>query len=111
MFLVNRALVYRLQDDKSKCAEILATQDWTAASDAYQLAELVLTEKYEHAAKVMRKIGNDSYPHKADYLHWPLFRDFRKTEQFSTAFKAVFGDDTHDEQMPTAEPKKITLIQ
>ena len=111
MFLINRALAYRLQNEKGKCSEILATQDWTATSDAYQLAELVLSEKWDSAANVMKKIGSSAYPHKADYLHWPLFTEFRKTEQFSSAFKAIFGDDTHDEQMPTAEPPKKATVQ
>jgi hypothetical protein len=107
MFLVNRALVYYLRADKSKCAEILDTQDWTATSLVYQLAEGVLRERFDAAAEIVTKIGADSYPHKADYLHWPLFTDFRKTPQFTEAFKNTFGDEVHEEEVPGPEPSPI----
>jgi hypothetical protein len=101
MFLVNRALAYYLGGDRAKCSEILSTQDWSAADDAFRLSHAVLSERFDTAAKIMLKIGQASYPHKADYLHWPLFSEFRKTAQFTNAFKAVFGDETHEERSPT----------
>lgn len=104
MFLVNRALIHYLTGDKQECVRILEVQDWSAASDPYKLAHAVLLEEYDEAAAIMRRIGNSQYPHKGDYLHWPLFEDFRKTAQFSDAFRQVFGDETHDESVPTGEP-------
>jgi hypothetical protein len=104
MFLVNRALAHYLSGQKDKCAEILATQDWSATDEAFRLAESVLFEKFSVAAKLMKKIGVSGYPHKADYLHWPLFSEFRKTPLFVESFKEVFGDATHEEQLPPKEP-------
>jgi hypothetical protein len=105
MFLVNRAQSYYLAGDKARCSEILATQDWSAADDAFRLAHAVLSEKFDAAAKIMVRIGKVSYPHKADYLHWPLFTEFRKSPQFVESFKGVFGDEAHEEQQPPEPPQ------
>jgi hypothetical protein len=104
MFLVNRALSYYLSGDKVKCSEILAAQDWSAADDVFRLSHAVLSEKFETACKIMIKIGKGSYPHKADYLHWPLFTEFRKRPQFAESFRVLFGDETHEEQSPSEPP-------
>lgn len=103
-FLIDRVLARYLAGKKKECAELLGTQDWSASSSEFQLAHAVLNEKFDDAARVMRRIGASKYPHKADYLHWPLFAEFRKTAQFAAAFKEIFGDETHEEEVPKKEP-------
>ncbi|HXO37179.1 MAG TPA: hypothetical protein VN872_01000, partial [Candidatus Acidoferrum sp.] len=90
-FLINRALAYYLDGNKAECTRILNTQDWTATSDAFRLAERILNDDFESACDLMEKIGDTKFPHKADYLHWPLFAEFRKTPLFKETFSRVFG--------------------
>jgi hypothetical protein len=40
----------------------------------------------------MKKIGPEGELTKIDgYLNWPIFREFRSTPQFSSAFLSIFG--------------------
>jgi hypothetical protein len=105
-FLVNRALAYRLSGDKGKCAEILASQDWTAAGDAFKLAEHVLSERFEAAATLMKKIGAASEPHKGDYLNSPMYSEFRKNPLFARTFGGIFGAESHEERLLVSEPSE-----
>lgn len=106
-FLINRALALYLAGKKEESAQVLGTQDWSATKDVFKLAERVLREDFETALSLMRRIGNSGFPHRADYLHWPLFATFRKTEQFPAVFKEIFGDPTH-EQYELKEPRYRT---
>jgi hypothetical protein len=93
VFLVNNALAYYLKGDKKGCEQILSQQDWSALSGEFKLAEQVLKEQFDSATDIIKKIGRNSTPRKGDYLYWPLFTEFRKTEQFRTALRDVFGED------------------
>lgn len=97
-FRINRALAAYLQKNKTASDSILAAQDWSAAANEFRLAVDVLREQFKNAATMMRKIGPSSFPHKSDYLHWPLFAEFRKTPEFESVFKELFGDLSHDEE-------------
>jgi hypothetical protein len=96
-FLINRALVSYLTANKNECLQILDSQDWSATNDIFKLANLVLREKFEDAAKLMREIGPKNRPKKAEYLNWPLFNEFRNTPHFSSAFKDLFGELTEND--------------
>jgi hypothetical protein len=94
VFLLNGALAAYLVNEKSECSRMLRSEDWDARADILKLANSVLTEQFEDAAGLMRKIGKDNRPSRAEYLRWPLFEEFRKTPEFSSAFTDVFGDVT-----------------
>lgn len=102
-FLINHALASYLAGDKGQCVKILDTQDWSATSDMFKLADLVLRERFDDAGKLMRTIGKTSRPFKVEYLNWPLFQEFRNTEQFASAFKELFGDVTPKDIEPTKD--------
>ncbi len=99
MFLVNRAQAYKWSGDKQTTAEILRQQDWSATSDSFKLAEAVLNERYEEAARLMKTIGPSGEPHKVDYRDWPLFREFRKTPEFRKAYEDVFGQPAFEAEI------------
>jgi len=106
MFLVNHALASYLAGNKSECLEILDTQDWSATSDLFKLAELVLREKFNDAANLMKKIGSTNRPLKFEYLNWPLFQEFRNSEQFASAFKELFGEVSPKDLESTKDDQK-----
>jgi hypothetical protein len=94
VFLINGALASYLCGDKSESAKMLGSEDWSAKPDIFKLPYLVLTEQFEEAAQLMRTIGKDGRPNKAEYLRWPLFEEFRKTQEFTSAFSDLFGEVT-----------------
>jgi hypothetical protein len=103
IFLINRALVSYLAGEKAQCLKILDTQDFSAVSNLFKLAELVLREKFDNAGELMKEIGNKNRPFKFEYLNWPLFEVFRNTEQFASAFQELFGEVTPKDVEATKE--------
>lgn len=92
IFKINLAIAYKWQDKVEECKQLLETVDWTALADKFQLAASVLRDEYDNAAKIMKTIGSLSRPTKAEYRDWPLFREFRKTDEFKKAYREVFGE-------------------
>jgi hypothetical protein len=92
VFLVNKAQAYKWSGDSSGALAIINQQDWSATGDAFQLAEAVLTDNFANAVTLMKKIGASGYPHKEHYKTWPLFKEFRKTEEFNIAFQEIFSE-------------------
>ena len=78
-------------DDAVK--ELLDSVDWSVLSEKFKLAEAVLRDDRETAANLMVKIGSRGDINRLCYIEWPLFRWFRKTEEFKNAFKEVFGEE------------------
>ena len=50
-------------------------------------------DDFANAATIMQKIGTNGDVKKGDYADWPLFKEFRKTEEFDTTYKQIFGED------------------
>jgi hypothetical protein len=102
-FVINRALAYSLSGDKNKCMEILSSHDWSATKDNLKLAESVLSERFDAAFTLMKKIGPRGDFPKGHYLHWPLFRGLRRNPMFTKTIEEIFGNDTHEEQLPAED--------
>jgi hypothetical protein len=91
IFTVNLAQCYKWLGNTEKCFEVLAKKDWTAAEPSFLLAERVLYDDFDAAEELMVNTGRNRTIPEAAFRDWPLFREFRRTEQFSRAYKQVFG--------------------
>lgn len=104
-FVVNRAQAYKWSGDDDRCRRIMKSTDWSAKGDQFRLADAVLAEDWERAAKVMRRIGKDGPVDQTDYRDWPLFRNWRKQELFQKTYLEVFGEEfshgTEVKNLPT----------
>ena len=103
--IVNRAQAYKWIGDADRCKNIMRAIDWSAKSDQFRLADAVLAEDWERAANIMRRIGKEGAVDETDYRDWPLFKDFRKQEQFFAAYQDIFGTAFAEK----SEIKKIDL--
>lgn len=88
---VNRAQAYKWKGDEDRCKRIMKSVDWSAKSDQYRLADAVLSGDWLRAVKMMRRIGKDGAVDQNNYRDWPLFREFRKQQEFLEAYAEVFG--------------------
>ncbi|MBD8825343.1 hypothetical protein [Pseudomonas sp. CFBP 13602] len=102
LILINLAIAVKGQE--KDCAPLLSNEDFSALSNKFKLANLVLLEKYEDAATLMQRMGKDGELRESHYREWPLFRWFRETHWFKSAFENVYGykytvteslDETH----------------
>ena len=57
VFVVNRALSMYLQNKPEDAKSIINQKDWSASSDDFKLAHLVLNENYDECYTLMKKLG------------------------------------------------------
>lgn len=93
LFIVNKSLSQYLQGNKENAVEIIESKDWSASSDDYKMAHLILTEKFDEVYKLMKKIGKDGDVHKESYKTWPLFYNLRNKEEFKSVYKEIFKEE------------------
>jgi len=96
LFLINQAMTHKWMGQVKKCNDILEKTDWSVLADKFQFGHAVLYDNFDDAADIMRRIGagdKKSHIQQHDYHGWPILREFRKSEQFATAYRDVFGED------------------
>ena len=103
--LINLAIAHYKLGEKQEVLNLLNSQDWSACTYKFKLAVAVLQDKYEDAAKLMIKIGKKGEVSREDYSSWPLFIDFRKSEEFLKTYRKLFGKDFIVTAVETDRPK------
>lgn len=93
MLFMNKAQAYKWSKKNNKCKQILEQFDWSAYSYSFKLAKAVLSNEYEQAADIMKRIGPDGEVKQADYRDWPIFKEFRNTEFFLKTYSEIFGEE------------------
>ncbi|MEW5916608.1 MAG: hypothetical protein AB1762_09390 [Gemmatimonadota bacterium] len=90
--LVNYVQALKRSGAPEEAMRILQSVDWSAAGHEFCLADLVLRDKYDEAATLMRRVGSSDSTLTANAYHtWPLFLEFRETDFFAAAYRDVFG--------------------
>lgn len=92
-YIVNKALSQYLQGKNDNAKHIIESKDWSASSDNFKLAHLILTEKFDDAYSLMEKIGKNGEVEKEHYKIWPLFYKLRKEDLFKDTFKKIFDEE------------------
>lgn len=92
VLIINRAQAHKWLGNQKKCEEILASEDWSACGENFQLCVCVLRDEFAGACEFMRKMGLNGVIDKIAYGSWPIFREFRDTDVFMNTFKEVFGE-------------------
>tara|TARA_B110000027_G_scaffold132624_1_gene159198 strand:- start:759 stop:2120 length:1362 start_codon:yes stop_codon:yes gene_type:complete len=93
VYIINKSLSQYLQDNKENAIEIIESKDWSASSDNFKMAHLILSEKFDEVYNLMKKIGKDGDINKEDYKTWPLFFKLRNQEEFKNLYKEIFEED------------------
>ena len=92
ILMINHIIALKNCKLDEKVNELLDSQDWSALCNDFRIAEKVLREDYDDALEIMEKIGmKGDFINEHAYHVWPLFREFRQTEQFLKGYKKVYG--------------------
>lgn len=97
---VNLANSFRLLKKDDEVKKVIASEEWGSKADEYRLAAAVLKGDFAAGALLMKKIGQHACPSKHQYRDWPLFSEFRQTEEFLSAYKTVFSEEFYYENAP-----------
>ena len=93
MFIVNKSLSNYLNSKEDNAKSIISSKDWSASSDDFKLADLIINEKNDEVFDLMKKIGSDGIVDKEAYKTWPLFYKLRKELKFKEIFKEIFKEE------------------
>lgn len=75
-----------------KAKKILGDVGWSAAANEFKFAGAVLLKDYREASEMMQTIGLQcGYLDEAGYHTWPLFIEFRETDEFVSTYLEVYG--------------------
>jgi hypothetical protein len=91
--LINLAIAQNFSGERSKALSTLKSYDWSATEDKFKLAVAVLEHRYNDAKTLMKRIGSKGSLRRIDYSSWPLFKEFRHTEEFMVTYKDLFGEE------------------
>lgn len=90
--VVNYCIALKNMGKSGVMESILDSMDWSDTALDFELARLVLVDKYDEAAQAMEKIGsNGKFVDEGAYHSWPLFRSFVDTDQFKRAYEEIYG--------------------
>lgn len=110
IYTVNYAIALSAINNRKAAKNELDKKDWSATTYDFKLAYAVLTENYLDARKLMEKIGKEGeLINEMAYHDWPLFRDFRDTEEFSEGYSVVYGYKYLSKLNSIAEEKKVEV--
>ncbi|MGG4498426.1 hypothetical protein [Brevibacillus reuszeri] len=90
--IINLGQAYKWKGMNNKLEKLLKEIDWSALAPHYRIAHSVLKEEYTEASKLMKKIDADDIDMNA-YKEWPLFKEFRRTEEFKQSYYDIFGEE------------------
>jgi hypothetical protein len=104
--VVNYAIGLKRLGKNDNAEKALSSLDWSAASLDFKLANFVLREDYKEASSIMLKIGKKGDLIEEESYHlWPLFYDYRNTEEFQSTYQEIFGYPFAEKFVENAEEK------
>lgn len=104
---INYAISLKALGKKEAAKNVLDKKDWSATIYDFRLAYQVLIENYKEAKELMIKIGQEGdLLNEVSYHDWPLFKDFRDTDEFFEGYKKVYGYQYMEKLSSIAEKRK-----
>lgn len=89
--VINLAQAYKWTRRNQDCTQLVNQEDWTSSSAKFRLGVAVLLDDFEKASSLMRQQGPKGEVAEHDYRTWPLFQEFRRSQEFASAFEDIFG--------------------
>lgn len=110
IFTINYAIALKAANKIKTARNVLDKKDWSATTYDFKLAYAVLTDNYPDARKFMQKMGpNGELISELAYHDWPLFSNFRDSEEFLEGYLAVYGYKYSSKLSSLAEEKKTEV--
>jgi hypothetical protein len=105
---LNLAQAYKWHGEEEKMQKLLVQHDWGVLANNFRFGYEVLVENYNEASSIMKRIDENEIS-KSDYLTWPLFKEYRKSEIFKTTYKEKFNEDFIDLEKRDKEEEVVNI--
>ena len=106
IFTINKCIALKNRHNNGY-VKILENLDWSNCEAHYRIAKEVLLDNNKEASDMMEKMDKDNMVY--NYLEWPLFKDFIKTEEFKNKFNEIYGVNFEDKLEKISEEKASFL--
>ncbi|OZF04395.1 hypothetical protein CH302_03055 [Rhodococcus sp. 15-2388-1-1a] len=93
VFRVNRAQTFKWIGNQQACESILNTIDWDARDVGLRLSRAVLFDDFAEAGELMHEAGSTNHVRKSAFDHWPVYREFRHSEEFRRVYRDLYQED------------------
>lgn len=110
--IINLVIAYKMSKENDKAQKVLESIDWSASTNDFKLANAVLSNDFDEAKKIMLKLkGDGEMITESSYHNFPLFFEFRESEQFLAGYEEAFGYSFASELIRMSEDKEIDLSE
>jgi hypothetical protein len=89
VFIINKCIALKHLKDKKSMNALLDSVNWKKSGPVFLLAVEVLKGNYDEAEAIMGKMDGKN-PRESDFKDWPLFKEFRETDNFKKAFRKIY---------------------
>ena len=108
MIIVNRANALRKLKRQEEAEKVLASMDWSATSNYFQISVAAVRGDVEGVVSRMEAVktdnpGEDQKISKQEFRDWPVFDQMRTEEKFRNEFERVFGEPLLSEATAVTE--------
>lgn len=93
IFIINSCICLKQIGQKKEMCKLLESVDWSSANQKFLLAVHVLNNEYPKAEALMSTMNGKEPIDEEGFQTWPLFLEFRETENFTRAFKKIYKKD------------------
>ncbi|MGO8715783.1 MAG: hypothetical protein ACLQSX_07930 [Smithella sp.] len=92
MVTMNYAMSLKFDRQEKKSEEILNSVDCSASSYDFKMADAILRNDFDKAIKLMKAMGKEGeLIDETSYYTWPLFHEFRQSDQFLKTFGKIYN--------------------
>lgn len=93
VFIINSCICLKQIGQKKEMRKLLESVDWSSANQRFLLAIHVIKNEYPEAEALMSTMNAKEPIDEHSFRTWPLFLEFRETENFARAFKKIYKKD------------------
>lgn len=110
--IINLVIAYKMSDENDKAQKVLESVDWSASINDFKLANSVLSNNFDEAKEIMIKLeGDGEMITESSYHNFPLFFEFRESEQFLEGYEEAFGYSFASELIRKSEDKELEDVE
>jgi hypothetical protein len=110
--IINLVIAYKMSKENDKAQKVLESIDWSASTNDFKLANAVLSNNFDEAKHIMLKLkGDGEMIIESSYHNFPLFFEFRESEQFLAGYEEVFGYSFASELIRKSEDKELDVTE
>ncbi len=90
-YSLNAAVALNNLNRHDEAIALIDKYDWSTQGPLFLLPISVLRHSWKKAEHIMSDLGKDEPFDEDNYRTWPIFKEFRETQEFRRAYKKVYG--------------------